>query len=238
MRIAMVARLAQAIPPRLYGGTERAISVLTEELVRREHEVTLFASGDSDTTAELVACFPRAQWQAPEADAAGVRPIRTVLASLDGSPGENAALGWATHLAPTMGARLVLVRAVGPAPDGKGSATPGAGLDRQPESERDFARACRYVDCMVHRVRLAGIQVEGRVVIGEVAGAMRAMADAEAADLMVMSARAPTAPGAAIPARATGIVEWALRAPVLFVRSDDDTWHAGHAGRDGDAHTG
>jgi glycosyltransferase involved in cell wall biosynthesis len=56
----MVAPLIEAVPPELYGGTERVVSVLTEELVRRGHNVTLFASGDSCTNAELVACCPRA----------------------------------------------------------------------------------------------------------------------------------------------------------------------------------
>jgi glycosyltransferase involved in cell wall biosynthesis len=59
MRIAMVAPLSESVPPALYGGTERVVSVLTEELVRRGHAVTLFASGDSQTHAELVACCPR-----------------------------------------------------------------------------------------------------------------------------------------------------------------------------------
>jgi glycosyltransferase involved in cell wall biosynthesis len=59
MRIAMLAPLIEAIPPPLYGGTERVVSVLTEELVRREHEVTLFASGDSQTSAKLVEVCPR-----------------------------------------------------------------------------------------------------------------------------------------------------------------------------------
>ena len=53
MRIAMVAPLAEPVPPPLYGGTERVVSVLSEELVRRGHDVTLFASGDSQTTATL-----------------------------------------------------------------------------------------------------------------------------------------------------------------------------------------
>ena len=47
MRIAIVAPLAEAVPPQRYGGTERVVSALTEELVRRGHDVTLFASGDS-----------------------------------------------------------------------------------------------------------------------------------------------------------------------------------------------
>lgn len=59
MRIAIVAPLVEAIPPKLYGGTERVVSALTEELVRRGHDVTLFASGDSQTSANLVACCPR-----------------------------------------------------------------------------------------------------------------------------------------------------------------------------------
>lgn len=53
MRIAQVAPLAESVPPRLYGGTERAVSWLTEELVRQGHDVTLFASGDSNTSAQL-----------------------------------------------------------------------------------------------------------------------------------------------------------------------------------------
>ena len=60
MRIAQVAPLFEAVPPQLYGGTERVVSHLTEELVRRGHEVTLFASGDSRTNARLVPVVPRA----------------------------------------------------------------------------------------------------------------------------------------------------------------------------------
>src|SRR5205085_1768187 len=56
MRIAQIAPLAESVPPRLYGGTERVVSYLTEELVRQGHEVTLFASGDSKTSARLVRC--------------------------------------------------------------------------------------------------------------------------------------------------------------------------------------
>jgi glycosyltransferase involved in cell wall biosynthesis len=59
MQIAQVAPLYESVPPRLYGGTERVVSWLTEELVRRGHDVTLFASGDSVTRARLVATCPR-----------------------------------------------------------------------------------------------------------------------------------------------------------------------------------
>src|SRR5690348_8283437 len=55
MRIAQIAPLYESCPPRLYGGTERVVSYLTDELVGMGHEVTLFASGDSKTTAELEA---------------------------------------------------------------------------------------------------------------------------------------------------------------------------------------
>jgi glycosyltransferase involved in cell wall biosynthesis len=54
MRIAQVAPLFESVPPKLYGGTERVVSYLTEELVRQGHDVTLFASGDSVTRARLV----------------------------------------------------------------------------------------------------------------------------------------------------------------------------------------
>jgi hypothetical protein len=54
MRIAQVAPLYESVPPKLYGGTERIVSYLTEELVRQKQAVTLFASGDSVTKARLV----------------------------------------------------------------------------------------------------------------------------------------------------------------------------------------
>ena len=60
MRIAQVAPLAEAVPPPGYGGTERVVSWLTEALVSRGHEVTLFASGDSVTSAKLVGTVPKA----------------------------------------------------------------------------------------------------------------------------------------------------------------------------------
>lgn len=60
MRIAQIAPLAEAVPPRLYGGTERVISWLTEALVADGHDVTLYASGDSVTSARLVACADQA----------------------------------------------------------------------------------------------------------------------------------------------------------------------------------
>ena len=63
MRIAQVAPLYESVPPTLYGGTERVVSYLTEELVHLGHEVTLFASGDSKTNAKLVAACPRALWR-------------------------------------------------------------------------------------------------------------------------------------------------------------------------------
>src|SRR5213079_3507953 len=55
MRIAQVSPLIESVPPKHYGGTERIVSYLTEELVSSGHEVTLFASGDSVTNARLIA---------------------------------------------------------------------------------------------------------------------------------------------------------------------------------------
>jgi glycosyltransferase involved in cell wall biosynthesis len=59
MKIAQVAPLFESVPPRAYGGTERVVSYLTESLVEQGHEVTLFASGDSTTAAELVSTVER-----------------------------------------------------------------------------------------------------------------------------------------------------------------------------------
>jgi glycosyltransferase involved in cell wall biosynthesis len=60
LKIAQIAPLIESVPPRLYGGTERIVSYLTEELVGLGHDVTLFASGDSITAANLVPCVPKA----------------------------------------------------------------------------------------------------------------------------------------------------------------------------------
>src|SRR6202043_2357482 len=60
MQIAQVAPLTEAVPPRFYGGTERVVAYLTDALVELGHEVTLFASGDSRTKAQLAPSWPRA----------------------------------------------------------------------------------------------------------------------------------------------------------------------------------
>ena len=66
MKIAQVAPLVESVPPRFYGGTERVVHYLTEELVRQGHDVTLFASGDSLTAAELVPCGDTALRSSPQ----------------------------------------------------------------------------------------------------------------------------------------------------------------------------
>src|SRR5438105_707567 len=77
MKIAQVAPLYESVPPHRYGGTERVVSILTEELVRQGHEVTLFASGDSRTRAKLVAGCPRALRRA-EGCAGRTSPVERV----------------------------------------------------------------------------------------------------------------------------------------------------------------
>lgn len=64
MRIAQIAPIVERVPPKKYGGTERVVHALTEELVRRGHDVTLFASGDSITGARLASVYPRAMREA------------------------------------------------------------------------------------------------------------------------------------------------------------------------------
>jgi glycosyltransferase involved in cell wall biosynthesis len=66
MRIAQIAPPFQSVPPAGYGGTERVVSLVTEELVRRGHDVTLFASGDSTTSARLIPTVDTALWRAPD----------------------------------------------------------------------------------------------------------------------------------------------------------------------------
>lgn len=77
MRIAQIAPLAERCPPAFYGGTERVVSYLTEQLVMMGHEVTLFASGDSITDAELVPCSPRALRLSP--DVLDVLPYHMIM---------------------------------------------------------------------------------------------------------------------------------------------------------------
>ncbi len=86
MRIAQVAPPFETVPPLRYGGTERVVATLTEALVRRGHEVVLFASGDSRTSARLVPVVDRAASLVPDArrrEPAGLRflpapPVRAL----------------------------------------------------------------------------------------------------------------------------------------------------------------
>ena len=76
MRIAQIAPLFESVPPKLYGGTERAVSYLTEELVRLGHDVTLFASGDSITRGSLVPVWPSAlRLGRPRVDLIGAQTV-------------------------------------------------------------------------------------------------------------------------------------------------------------------
>ena len=78
MKIAQLAPLAVTVPPVGYGGTERVISVLTEELVRRGHDVTLFAAGGSRTRARLKVASPRPLW-----DMGVVNPMAYMVAEVE-----------------------------------------------------------------------------------------------------------------------------------------------------------
>lgn len=71
MRIAQLAPIVERVPPKKYGGTERMVHALTEELVKRGHDVTLFASGDSQTSAKLESVYPRSLREAKIKDIYG-----------------------------------------------------------------------------------------------------------------------------------------------------------------------
>ncbi len=75
MRIAQIAPLHESVPPLRYGGTERVVHYLTEELVRRGHEVVLFASGDSQTSAQLCPCVPEALRLGPQGSDPSVHDV-------------------------------------------------------------------------------------------------------------------------------------------------------------------
>lgn len=72
MKIAQIAPIVERVPPKKYGGTERVVYDLTEELVRRGHDVTLFASGDSITSAKLFSVYPRCLREAKLKDIYGL----------------------------------------------------------------------------------------------------------------------------------------------------------------------
>lgn len=72
MKIAQIAPIVERVPPKKYGGTERVVHALTEELVKRGHEVTLFASGDSQTSAKLESVYPRSLREARMKDLYGL----------------------------------------------------------------------------------------------------------------------------------------------------------------------
>lgn len=78
MKIAIISPLAERVPPKTYGGTERVVHALTEELVRMGHEVTLFASGDSITSANLVSVYPISLREAAVKDMYGFNPWTTL----------------------------------------------------------------------------------------------------------------------------------------------------------------
>jgi glycosyltransferase involved in cell wall biosynthesis len=100
MRIAQVAPLAESVPPKLYGGTERVVSWLTEELVSLGHDVTLFASGDSVTSAQLVPVGPRAirlTRPSPDPAIATAALLEAVAEAADGFDVIHSHLDW-VHL--------------------------------------------------------------------------------------------------------------------------------------------
>jgi len=82
LRIAQVAPMWESVPPATYGGVERVVSHLTEELVRLGHDVTLFASGDSVTRARLISCSRRAWWRDPLSPGALRESLRAMSEAL------------------------------------------------------------------------------------------------------------------------------------------------------------
>jgi len=82
MRIAQIAPIIERVPPKKYGGTERVVSALTEELVKRGHDVTLFASGDSLTAGKLISSHPKGLREAKFPDLYGNNVLTLLHAGL------------------------------------------------------------------------------------------------------------------------------------------------------------
>ncbi|HEV2339361.1 MAG TPA: glycosyltransferase [Patescibacteria group bacterium] len=76
LKIAQIANISERVPPKKYGGIERVISALTEELVERGHRVTLFATNDSQTSAKLISVYPRSLREAKIKDPYGLNEPR------------------------------------------------------------------------------------------------------------------------------------------------------------------
>ncbi|MEM4260911.1 MAG: glycosyltransferase family 4 protein [Candidatus Woesearchaeota archaeon] len=83
LRIAQISTIWEKTPPPLYGGTERVVSFLTEELVKRGHDVTLFATGDSKTSAKLESVYPRALYRDGIPWTNGLYPLLHITNALD-----------------------------------------------------------------------------------------------------------------------------------------------------------
>ncbi len=140
MRIAQIAPLTEAVPPKLYGGTERVISWLTEALVDLGHDVTLFASGDSVTNAKLEAGWPRAlrlDGEVRDANALHMAMLETRQLCVRPSPKTAAA----TSSTQPPARRVGLRRGLTAGPGQRCWLPPGRGVS----SHRGRRRSCRVL---------------------------------------------------------------------------------------------
>ena len=151
-----------------------------------------------------------------------VTQVKTLLVPVDGTPGGSVALGVGLGLARAVGARIVLLRVVEPIPaylyDGV-YWSGGAYLDPTWDEEARAA-AQSFVDGMVQRLQTAGVQAEGRAILGNVTATIVDTADAVEADLIVMSTHALTGPARAILGSVADAVVRTARRPVLLIRRD------------------
>src|SRR5207302_8685505 len=99
VRIAQVAPLVLPVPPVRYGGTERVIFALTEELVRLGHDVTLFAAGTSRTSARLIPCSPRPLWDLDPSESVAYPQVPYLSSSATASTAFSSSrrMSWLRH---------------------------------------------------------------------------------------------------------------------------------------------
>jgi nucleotide-binding universal stress UspA family protein len=147
--------------------------------------------------------------------------IRTLLVPVDGTARGALALDAAALLAAKTEARLVLLEVVSPAPLWRYSSIefgPGTDIDPTWEQEEPVRRAERYLEGLTRQLQKAGLQVGGRVLKGEVAPTINAVANETDADMVVMSTHASIGPASSVPGSVAAALARTSHRPVLLVR--------------------
>lgn len=150
-----------------------------------------------------------------------VTHIQTLLVPVDGTPGGSLALGSALTLARRLGARIVLAQVAVPTPTWIAGDAMGAGVYIDPAWDDEALTSAQvYVDSLAKRLQAAGVQAEGRAMLGDVTGSLVKMADEVDADLVVMSTHALTGPARTIIGSVADALVRTIHRPILLIRRE------------------